>query len=150
MVEVVAPDKVFAVYRAFRGEGEGDGIAVVGVLRGGEVRRYGWRAFRVACNENLAKSTIFQEFRLLRRHAGCCRVPNDGLCTSVVLYADMYPRIEVLGGNVYGLLRIDVDILVLVCVVGCARRDFEDVLFVMGHRGGHFRLPGRYSEISTW
>ena len=49
MVEVVAPDEVFAVYRAFRSEGEGDGVAVVGVLRGGEVRGYGWGAFGVAC-----------------------------------------------------------------------------------------------------
>ena len=71
----------------------------------------------------------------MRGHAEGCRVPRDGLRTPVVLDADMYPRIEMLRGNIYRLFRVNVDILVFVCVVGCARRDFEDVLFVVGHRG---------------
>ena len=76
----------------------------------------------------------------MRGHTEGCRVPRDGLRTPVVLDTDMYPRIEMLRGNVYRLLRVDVDILVLVCIVGCARRNFEDVLFVVGHRG-RLRYP---------
>jgi hypothetical protein len=49
--------------------------------------------------------------------------------TSVVLN----PRVDVLGGNVYWLLAVDRDVLVLCCIIGRPRGNPEYVLFVMRH-----------------
>lgn len=125
VVEVVAPDEGGAVEVVLGREGEGDGVAVVGVLRGGEVRRGGGGAFGEAW-----------EGVLVGVRGGGCRVRGEGRRAAVVFHADVYPRVEVLRGDVYGLLGVDADVLVGGRVVGCARCDFENVLLVVGRHGG--------------
>jgi hypothetical protein len=55
--------------------------------------------------------------------------------TSIVLDAHLYPRIEVLRRDVDRLLGIDVDVLVLGCVVRRSGRYLQYVLVVAGHCG---------------
>lgn len=130
VVEVVAPDEGGAVEVVLGREGEGDGVAVVGVLRGGEVRRGGGGAFGEAWEGVLVGVCGGGGF------GGGCRVRREGRRTAVVFHADVYPRVEVLRGDVYGLLGVDAKVLVGGRVVGRAGGDFEDVLLVVGRHGG--------------
>jgi hypothetical protein len=56
-----------------------------------------------------------------------------GLCTSVVLDADVDSRIEMLRGDVYGLLAVDVHILVFGRIVRRTGGDAEYVILVVLH-----------------
>jgi hypothetical protein len=120
--EVVAKDEVVAIDRLFGCKGEGDGVAVVGVLRGGEVGRRAGSAFGEACGELV--DCYGWDKDLQRRRA------------SVVFDADVQSRVEVLCGNVDGLLAVDVHGLVFGCVVGRSGGDPEHVFFVVLCHGG--------------
>lgn len=59
-----------------------------------------------------------------------------GKHASIVFDPDMYPRVEVLGRNVYRLLSVDLDVLMLGRVVCCTGGDAQDILLVGRHPGG--------------
>jgi hypothetical protein len=60
-------------------------------------------------------------------------------CTAIVLDAHVYMGVNQVGGNLYGLLGVDEDILVIFWVVRGACSDSQHVLLVVGDFW-HFRL----------
>jgi hypothetical protein len=59
--------------------------------------------------------------------------------TSVIFDSHVYSRVDMLRRKVYGLLAVDVDILVLGRIVRRTDRDPENVLFVLR---SHYGLVG--------